>query len=220
MIPKKIHYIWLGGNPLTPTIEKCIKSWRDNLPGYEIICWNEKNINISDPIYIKTLQSKKWAFASDIARLHILYNHGGIYLDTDIEIIKDLSPLLDTDLFMGFEDNKHINAAIIASTPHNIFIKDSLDAVTSSLKTDTIPIPQIITKVYNKLRSSYTFDHKVYDKEYFYPYNPFDSDIKILFYSDITAHTYAIHHWGHSWKMGIVEQIIQKAKNMKRRLIS
>lgn len=217
MIPKLIHYIWLGNNPLPPTIEKCIDSWKKYLPDYEIKCWNESNLNIDDPVFSKILKAKKWAFASDIARLHVLYEHGGIYLDTDMEIIKSLNSLLNTELFIGLEDKRHIAAGIIGCVPNNKFIKDSLDAVTASLATDTIPIPQVITKVYELKKAHYNFEHEIYDKEYFYPYNPYASDIKILFYSDITEKTYAIHHWGHSWKMGLAAKILQKIKKVMKK---
>ena len=217
MISKQIHYIWLGNNPLPPTIEKCIESWRKNLPDYEIKCWNESNLHITDPVYLKTLESKKWAFASDIARLHVLYKHGGIYLDTDMEVIKSLDPLLNTELFIGLEDKKHIAAGIIGCTPNNQFIKDCLDAVTLSLTTNTIPIPQVITKIYDLKKSKYEFEHQIYQKDYFYPYNPYASEIKILFFSDITEKTYAIHHWGHSWKMGFFAKILQKIKRTIKR---
>lgn len=220
MIPKTINYIWLGKNPLPPTIKKCIASWEKILPEYEIKCWDESNLNITDPTYLKTLAEKKWAFASDIARLHVLYNHGGIYLDTDMEVVKSLNPLLDTDMFIGLEDEKHIAAGIIGCTAKNAFIKDSLEAVTRSLSTDTIPIPQVMTKVYDTRKDKYTFNHKIYSKEFFYPYNPFASEIKILFYSDVVENTYAIHHWGHSWKMGVIEKILKKTKRLLKNALS
>ncbi len=212
MIPKKIHYIWLGESPLPAMVEKCIESWSQRLPDYEKILWNEKNIDIQNPSYKKALKARKWAFAADIARLHILLEHGGIYLDTDIEIIKDLTPLLNTDLFIGYQDNNLLNAAIVGSVPGNDFIRDSLAAVIESLKSDYIPIPNIMTGVYNKNKSSYMFKHEVYPQEYFYPYNPFESEVKNLFHSDITKNTYAIHHWDHSWKGGLIERAYRKIR--------
>lgn len=212
MIPKTIHYVWLGTSPLSPLIVKCIESWKKNLPEYEIICWNENNLDISDPVYLKTLKEKKWAFASDIARLHVLYKYGGVYLDTDMEIVKSLDPLLKTELFIGLEDDCRIAAGIIGCMPKNKFIEDSLNAVTLSLSSGLVPIPQVISEVYKSQSPTYKFDHKIYEKHFFYPYNPFTSDIKILFYSDINQDTYAIHHWGHSWKMTFSEKIYQKAK--------
>ena len=220
MIPKKIHYIWLGNNPLPEIIKKCIASWEEKLPEYEVKCWDESNLNITDPIYLKTLAAKKWAFASDIARLHVLYNHGGIYLDTDMEVIRSLDPLLNTEMFIGLEDDKHIAAGIIGCSAKNEFIKDSLEAVTSSLATETIPIPQVMTKVYQAKKHTYTFDHNIYNKEFFYPYNPFASEIKILFYSDVTENTFAIHHWGHSWKMGLIEKALHKTKRLIKNIIT
>ncbi len=87
-IPKKIHYCWFGRNPKSELIEKCIQSWRDRCPDYEIIEWNESNCQLNDNLFIKqAYESKKWAFVSDVIRLKVLYEHGGFYLDTDVEIL-------------------------------------------------------------------------------------------------------------------------------------
>lgn len=95
MIPKIIHYCWFGGNPLPEKEQKCIASWRTYCPDYEIIEWNENNFDINQNMYIKqAADEKRWAFVSDFARLDIIYRLGGIYLDTDVEIIRNLHPLL------------------------------------------------------------------------------------------------------------------------------
>lgn len=214
MIPMVIHYVWLGGNPLPPMIKKCIHSWKENLPGFEIVCWNETNLKIEDPVYLRNIKNKKWAFAADIARLHILKLHGGVYLDTDMEVIKDLKPLLDTELFIGYEDNFHINAGIVGCTAYNKFVSDALDAVCKEQKKALTPIPQILTHTYNTNKKNYKFKHEVYSPEYFYPYNPFTSEVKNLFYSDITSNTYAIHHWAHSWKPNIIKRILGHLKKI------
>lgn len=87
MIPKKIHYIWFGGNPLPPLAERCIASWEKYMPGYEIVRWDESNFDTDCCDYVReAISVKKWAFASDYARFKILYEHGGVYLDTDVEL--------------------------------------------------------------------------------------------------------------------------------------
>ncbi|HET7306608.1 MAG TPA: glycosyltransferase [Gammaproteobacteria bacterium] len=220
MIPKKINYIWLGEALLPPLIEKCLESWTRVLPDYEILRWDESNLSISDPFYEKAYQAKKWAFCADVARLHILYEQGGIYLDTDMEIIRDLSPLLDTDLFIGREDDHFINAGIVGCVPKNAFINDALQAVTKSLRSGYVPIPKVLTEVYAARSGSYRFPHKVYPPKYFYPYNPFVSDIKNLFFSDVTADTYAIHHWAHSWKGGLIQRARALLKRRAKVLLS
>lgn len=105
MIPKTIHYCWFGGNPLPEMALRCIKSWKKYCPDYEIIEWNEQNFNVdSSPLYVRqAYEAKKWAFVSDYARLKILYEHGGIYLDTDVEVIKNLDQFLDSAAYFGIE---------------------------------------------------------------------------------------------------------------------
>ena len=104
MIPKKIHYCWVGGNSKPPLVKKCIQSWKKYCPDYEIIEWNESNYDISKNIYMKqAYEAKKWAFVTDYMRLDIIYEHGGIYLDTDVELIKNIDDLLSNEAFAGIE---------------------------------------------------------------------------------------------------------------------
>ena len=104
MIPKIIHYCWFGGNPLPPSAEKCIESWKKFCPDYEIRRWDESNYDITKNQYMQeAYQCKKWGFVPDYARLDIIYDHGGIYLDTDVEIIKTFDELLDCVAFGGVE---------------------------------------------------------------------------------------------------------------------
>lgn len=108
MIPKIIHYCWFGGNPLPDDAKKCIASWKKFFPGYEIKEWNENNFDIDCCNYVKeAYTAKKWAFVSDYARFWILYHEGGLYFDTDVEVIKDMSDIIAQGAFMGCEtDNK------------------------------------------------------------------------------------------------------------------
>lgn len=110
MIPKIIHYCWFGGNPLPPLAFKCIKSWKKYCPGYEIIEWNESNYDISAaPLYVRqAYEAKKWAFVSDYVRLQIIYQNGGIYFDTDVELIKGPEALLGYSAYFGFQNQEHV----------------------------------------------------------------------------------------------------------------
>lgn len=107
MIPKIIHYCWFGGNPLPKLAKKCIKSWKKYCPDYEIICWDESNFDISKcPLYVRqAYDAKKWAFVSDYVRLKLVYEYGGIYMDTDVELFKPLDSLLSYTAYFGFENN-------------------------------------------------------------------------------------------------------------------
>ena len=103
-IPKVIHYCWFGGNPLTEEAKKCIDSWKRYCPNYDIKEWNESNFDITLCNYVKeAYEAKKWAFVSDYARLWILYNYGGLYFDTDVEMIKGIEDLVKNGPFMGAE---------------------------------------------------------------------------------------------------------------------
>ena len=112
MIPKKIHYCWFGRNPLPKSALKCIASWRKFFPDYEIIEWNEDNFDVNSiPYTAQAYEAKKYAFVSDYARFKILYEHGGIYFDTDVEVIKPFDDILAKGPFMGFEiDPKESNS--------------------------------------------------------------------------------------------------------------
>lgn len=116
MIPKVIHYCWFGGNPIPKMLRKCMQSWKKYCTDYDIIEWNESNFNINGmPRYVQeAYAAKKWAFVTDYARLWIIYHYGGIYLDTDVELIKPLDSLLANNGFFGFEnqDYKTINTGL------------------------------------------------------------------------------------------------------------
>lgn len=113
-IPKMIHYCWFGGNPKSDSVKKCIQSWRKKCPNYSIVEWNEENFSISDcPAYVREAYAAgKWAFVTDYVRLKIIYEHGGIYLDTDVELLRDLEPLLNHSAYFGFEAKKIVNTGL------------------------------------------------------------------------------------------------------------
>ena len=112
MISKKIHYCWFGGNPLPELALKCIESWRRFLPDYEIIEWNESNFDVYCCEYVQeAYEAKRWAFVSDYARFKILYENGGLYFDTDVEIIKPMDDLISKGGFMGCEEETALSVA-------------------------------------------------------------------------------------------------------------
>lgn len=116
MIPKKIHYCWFGGNPLPQLAVECINSWKKYCPDYEIIEWNEKNFDINCCAYIKeAYENKKYAFVTDYVRLYAMYNYGGIYMDTDVEVVSPLDKFLIHKAFSGFESDTYIPTGIMAS---------------------------------------------------------------------------------------------------------
>lgn len=109
MIPKIIHYCWFGKNLKPPLVQRCIESWRKYCPDYEIKEWNEDNFDVACNAYVKeAYAASKWAFVADYARLWIVYHFGGVYLDTDVELIRPIDDLLKLEGFFGFEDDNHI----------------------------------------------------------------------------------------------------------------
>lgn len=132
MIPKKIHYIWLGGKPKNKLTEVCINTWKRNLLDYRIIEWNESNIDLANlcnenRFLKKCVELKLWAFVSDYLRLWILENQGGIYLDTDVEVLKPFDPLLNQHVFMGYEANNFVGTAVIGAEKGNTLIARLLE---------------------------------------------------------------------------------------------
>jgi mannosyltransferase OCH1-like enzyme len=124
MIPKKIHYIWFGRGEKNDRVKHCIESWKKFLPDYEIVEWNEDNFDINfNDFTRKAYEEKKWAYVSDVARLWVLYNEGGIYMDTDVEIYKPLDEFLDNEGFTGFECVPHLSTATIGAEKGNPVIK-------------------------------------------------------------------------------------------------
>lgn len=109
MIPKIIHYVWLGNNPIPESMQKCMNSWKKYMPDYEWMCWNDDSIKEINSIFVnEAIQEKKWAFASDVIRLYAIYNYGGIYMDTDVMVYKSFDSLLNHKAFIGRENSIHI----------------------------------------------------------------------------------------------------------------
>ena len=113
MIPKIIHYCWFGGQPKPEIVLKCIGSWKKYCPDWKIIEWNESNFDVSQHPYMKeAYKIKKWAFVCDVARLLLVYNYGGVYLDTDVELHASLNKLLPENAFFIFESDIYINTGL------------------------------------------------------------------------------------------------------------
>ena len=132
MIPKTIHYCWFGGNPKPELICKCIDSWHNFLPDYEIIEWNEDNFDVTFCKFTEdAYHAKKWAFVSDVARLKVIYEHGGIYMDTDVELLANnpFEAYLGHNAFMFFVANVGINTGVgFGAKPKDALIKKILDS--------------------------------------------------------------------------------------------
>jgi mannosyltransferase OCH1-like enzyme len=196
MIPKKIHYCWFGGKPKPVVVLKCIESWERVMPEYEIIEWNEKNFDVNSHPYTKeAYKNKKYAFVSDYARLKILEEFGGVYFDTDMYLLKNIFPLFEGNVCVVCrEDSDNLNAAMFASTPHNIYVKDLLIAYDNAKEREVIP--KLMTRVYLSDREKYQ-DLKILDSIYFYPFTI--ETIKRFNYKNAPQESYGVHLWDYSW---------------------
>ena len=203
MIPKTIHYCWFGRGKQNDLIQKCISTWKDELPEYKIILWNEDNFPVNKyPFAKQALHDKKWAFVSDVARLHALYYHGGIYMDTDVEVLKPLDQFLHHGFFSGYESERHVPTGIMGAKKNNNYVKLLLDwynDYTYGRDFYEIANTRIITRI-TRLNcglkvngEQYQFsDCCYYPRDYFCP--KLDGNRW-----DITQNTCTIHHFTGLW---------------------
>jgi len=207
MIPKIIHYCWFGNNPKPNSVLKCIESWKKFCPDYEIKEWNETNFDININLYCKqAYEAKKWAFATDYIRLWVIYNNGGIYLDTDVELIKPIDPLLEHNCFLGRQPGFQVNTgAGFGAIKGHALIKIMLDDYENIpfVKDDgefdlwTCPHRNSQWLFKNGLKGDDSYqeiaDAAIYPIEYFSPLEAYSRNL------NITENTYSIHHCDASW---------------------
>ena len=203
MIPKKIHYCWFGRNPKPKLAEKCIASWEKYCPDYEIVEWNEDNFDIGMNAYTRSAyEQKKYAFLSDYARLLIIYEHGGIYFDTDVELLKPIDDLLENKSFIGFETADHVNTGLGFGAEKNSEIvklmeeeyRDLLDKEGSFVGCPILNTNALVKAGIVLNGKEQDLDgNKVYPIEHF---NPYDDPTGKL---NITKNTYSIHWFAKSW---------------------
>lgn len=207
-IPRIIHYCWFGKNPKPVLAKKCIKSWKKYCPSYEVIEWNEDNFNIEDcPLYVKqAFEAKKWAFVTDYVRLKVVYEYGGIYLDTDVEIVKTFDNLLQESAFFGFEYGKYVATGLGfgAEKEHEILYEmmqayEEISFIQSGGTFDLTACPVRNTEVLIKrgLKLNNTKQKisncLILPSEYLCPYDGRTKELKI------TENTISIHWYSGSW---------------------
>ena len=221
MIPKKIHYCWFGGNPLPETAKKYMNTWKRYCPDYEIIEWNEKNFDITQNQYcLEAYKAKKWAFVSDYARLKVLYEYGGIYMDTDVEVVKPFDDLLKYNLFVGLEAEDRIQTGIFGAEIKNEFIKILLNDyqnrhfIFGKNKYDLSTNVQFITQ---KLKDNYNIQlnniYQIFGNNYvLLPFDYLCCKNYLTGKICITKNSYTIHHFDGSWlnSYGKIKIFIQK----------
>lgn len=226
-IPKIIHYCWFGKKEKPSIVKRCIQSWSSILKDYKIIEWNEENFNINSNEFVRqAYNAGKFAFVSDYVRVYALYNYGGIYMDTDVEVYKKFGEdILRNDSFWGFEEKNYIATSTIGAKKGNklieIFLKsyDNKTFIKENGDFDTLTnvaiVSEIIKKLgveldgsYQKIEGMATF----YPQEYFSPYD------YINCYSKRTDNTYTEHHFYKSW-LPFSERIKGNIKKITAKLI-
>ena len=206
MIPKVIHYCWFGNNPMPEKEQKCIESWKKFFPDFEIKKWDESNFDYSSCEFAKQAYEKKsFAFVSDYARAKILYEEGGLYLDTDVKIIKPFPEMIESSGFIGFERRHFLGTAVLASEKNNPIIKKLLDYyetndfMTKDGFVDIIANVSILTDIFKdkglKLggKRQTLAGFEIFNREVFYPKKMADDEFKT------TEETLAIHKCSNSW---------------------
>ena len=217
MIPKKIHYIWMGGAPKNNLVNICIRSWKEKMPDYEIIEWNESNINIEEictqnKFFYECKKRKLWAFMADYLRLKILYENGGFYFDTDVQAIKNMDDFLSNDYVIGMENKNEVSSAVIGSEKNNPLIKKLLDFYTDRIWSENI---YIITQIMTKVVKEQNEEIKIYPKFYFSPIE-YEEDFKE---SCINENTYTIHWFNNSWNKKIGVYTFLQTKHIKNPIL-
>lgn len=209
MIPKIIHYCWFGGKPMSRLGEKCLASWKKYCPDYEIVRWDESSYDVSKNVYMKqAYDAGKWGFVPDYARLDIIYRCGGIYLDTDVELVRPLDDLLGFRCFVGIEENDKVALGLgFGAEKGNGLLSDMMKEYEdrSFLRPDgtpdLTPSPVIQSAFFSKNGFTGCADTPVefrgctvFPKRFF---NPTDMNSGRI---DVTPDTFSIHHYAASWE--------------------
>lgn len=220
MIPKKIHYCWFGRGEMPELAHKCIESWHKYLPDYEYKLWNEDTFDINSVPYVKeAYEARKFAFVTDYIRLYALSTEGGIYMDTDVEVLKPLDDLLTLSAFAGYEGSRSglIGTGLIASEAHGVWIEEQLSYYENrhflkengemDITANPVTVSQIMMNngfVCDGKKSVYKNDMHVFPVDYFCPKNSI-GELKL------TENSYCIHHFAGSWCNPTMYQKFKKA---------
>lgn len=229
-IPKIIHYCWLSDDPFPEDIAVFMESWKKELPDYELMLWDLNRDHIGENVWVKqSFEAKKYAFAADCIRIYALYHYGGIYLDTDVEVIKNFDDLLHLPYFAGTEGGNWIEAAVLGAEKGADWLKDILvyfdkPFVNSDGSFAMITMPQVMNRIIEKKRQiniagkeeifenvdrNYNSHFYLFEEDFFSPKNMGTGVITK------TPNTYAIHHFAMSW----IPTRKKLIPNMKRKMM-
>ena len=209
MIPRIIHYCWFGENAKPAKIKKCIRSWKKYCPDFEFIEWNESNFDYRCNAYCEAAYNAgKWAFVTDYVRLKVLYDYGGIYMDTDVELLKPIESFLKFNCFMGFQHERYVNNGLVTGAIKNHwFIKQNMEVYenlifTNETDSNKFIVCQEYTTILLEKRGlklpcdgsiQKIDDIYIFPPEFFCPYD--HRTYKMV----KTKNTVAVHHFASSW---------------------
>lgn len=208
MIPKTIHFCWFGGNEKPEKAKKCIASWKNHCPSYEIREWNESNFDLEQcPQYVRdAYAAKKYAFVTDFVRLKVLFTHGGFYMDTDVELLKSLDPFLSDRAVIGFENDDFVNSGqmLAAEAGHPILKEmmeryETIDFFRSDGSIYLLGCPHVNTEVLEDHGLVKNGEEQIVADVHVYPadwFNPLDSATGLL---NKTKNAVSIHWYSMSW---------------------
>lgn len=209
LIPKVIHYCWFGGQPHPAEMVRCMDSWRRVLPDYRIIEWNETNFDVDSHVYTREAYAAgKFAFVTDYVRLKVLYDHGGVYMDTDVEVVKRIDRFLAHEAFSGFEDARHIPTALMGSRAGNKWIELLLadyEGLHFRHSDGTLDEATNVSRITRTTVAEYGIPmdnafHEVAETLTLYPSEFFCPKSYVTGVIARTPNTHAIHHFSGSWK--------------------
>ena len=223
MIPKRIHYCWFGRGAMPKLMKKCIKSWKKYCPDWEIILWNEDSFDINSSLWTKqAYEAKKYAFVADYVRIKVLREQGGVYLDTDQELIKPLEPFQKHRCFVGFMDSANISAGVIGAEPEHPIMVQMMQYYENrhflqpdgqmDIKPNTNWMTDILLEQGLRLDDSFqnVGDVAVYPQTYFCP----TSCVSI---EDKTGpYTVALHHWAMTWRTDKAKKDFARVKRHQK----
>lgn len=226
MIPKKIHYCWFGGKALPEDTVRYIGSWRRHCPDYEIKEWNESNFDLDMFPYVReAYDAGKYAFVSDVARLYALASEGGVYMDTDVEVLKPLDCFLGHEAFSGFEDAGHVTTGVIGSEKGGKYVSENLAEygkrhfVKEDGSLDTTTNVAVMTDYMKRhgLRMDDSLQElpgliTIYPREYFCPK---DSYAYSRNPGCVTENTHAIHYFAGTWQIRNTPEYIRLRKKYR-----
>lgn len=213
MIPKTLHYCWFGKKRKPKLFSQCLESWKRHCPDFEIKEWNNENSRqFANSFYRNAIRKKQYAFAADYIRTNVLFEEGGIYLDTDMLVLRPLDDLLNYNFVIGEEVPGRINFALFASSPKHRLLQRMLDFYEQT-PFNQFSVP-VITHTFSGIfdEESLGEDERIFPPEYFYavPYQSKDEP-----HSNFTTEkSYAVHLWDHSWSSEKKNSYGQLCKNL------